>query len=127
MDLAGILPIVGGRLRDGTDAAHVRIADLAYDSRAVSPGSLFFCIRGGRDDGHRHAAEAAAAGAVALVCERPLSVGLPQVVVDDARAAMNAGAAPFYGHPSRELALVGVTGTNGKTTTAYMLDSVFRA
>jgi UDP-N-acetylmuramoyl-L-alanyl-D-glutamate--2,6-diaminopimelate ligase len=127
VDLAGILPIVGGRLVDGGDAAHVRIADLAYDSRAVSPGSLFFCIRGGRDDGHRHAAEAAAAGAVAMVCERALPLGLPQVVVDDARAAMNAAAAPFFGHPSRELALVGVTGTNGKTTTAYMLDSIFRA
>jgi UDP-N-acetylmuramoyl-L-alanyl-D-glutamate--2,6-diaminopimelate ligase len=125
VDLAGILSTLG--LPPRGDLPHVTITDLAYDSRAVSPGSLFFCIRGDRDDGHRHAGAAVGGGAVALVCERPLPLDIPQVVVDDARAAMNAIAAPFYGHPSRELSVVGVTGTNGKTTTTYMLESVFRA
>ena len=108
-------------------AESLQVTDLAYDSRVASPGSLFFCRAGALDDGHRYAADAVAAGAVALVCERPLPPPVPQLVVADARAAMNALAAPFFGHPSRELTLAGVTGTNGKTTTAYMLESIFAA
>lgn len=111
----------------GTRSEQVSVVDLAYDSRAVKPGSLFFCVRGTRDDGHRHAGAAVAAGAVALVCERELEVGVPQVLVGDARVAMHTIAPAFFGHPSSELALVGVTGTNGKTTTAYMLEAIFRA
>ena len=104
----------------------IEVTDLAYDSHRVVPGSLFFCRRGSADDGHRHAPAAVAAGALALVCETPMGLGVPELVVPDARAAMNLLAAPFFGHPSRSLVLAGVTGTNGKTTVAYMLDAIFR-
>jgi UDP-N-acetylmuramoyl-L-alanyl-D-glutamate--2,6-diaminopimelate ligase len=117
----------GGVRLLGDGGARVAVSDLAYDSRTVRPGSLFFCIRGVRDDGHRYAEAAVRAGAAALVCERPLGSAVPEVVVADARAAMNALASPFWGDPSRELSLVGVTGTNGKTTTAYMLEAILRA
>jgi UDP-N-acetylmuramoyl-L-alanyl-D-glutamate--2,6-diaminopimelate ligase len=109
----------------GEDATEV--TDLAFDSRRTSPGSLFFCRPGAIDDGHRHAPAAVAAGAVALVVERVLDLPVPQLVVQDARAAMNLAAGPFFGHPSRNLVLAGVTGTNGKTTTTYMLDAIFAA
>jgi UDP-N-acetylmuramoyl-L-alanyl-D-glutamate--2,6-diaminopimelate ligase len=112
-------------LGPGEDAPEV--TDLAFDSRRTSPGSLFFCRPGAIDDGHRHAPAAVAAGAVALVVERVLDLPVPQLVVEDARAAMNVAAAPFFGHPSRSLALAGITGTNGKTTTAYLLDAIFAA
>jgi UDP-N-acetylmuramoyl-L-alanyl-D-glutamate--2,6-diaminopimelate ligase len=112
-------------LEPGADG--IEVTDLAFDSRRTLPGSLFFCRPGAVDDGHRHALAAVAAGAVALVVERELDLAVPQLVVSDARRAMNLLAAPFFGHPSRSLALVGVTGTNGKTTTTYMLDAIFAA
>jgi len=101
-------------------AACVEITGLAYDSRAVAPGDLFFCVSGFRTDGHDFAARAVERGAAALICERPLGLGVPEVVLDSARAAMAPVAARFYGDPSSELRVVGVTGTNGKTTTAYL-------
>jgi UDP-N-acetylmuramoyl-L-alanyl-D-glutamate--2,6-diaminopimelate ligase len=109
------------------DAPSLEIRDLAYDSRAVAPGSLFFCIRGANADGHDLAADAVAAGAVALVVERPLDVNVPQIVVPDVRAAIGPAAARFFGDPSRELEVAGVTGTNGKTTTAFLLHSILDA
>jgi UDP-N-acetylmuramoyl-L-alanyl-D-glutamate--2,6-diaminopimelate ligase len=105
----------------------VDIRELAYDSRAVVPGTLFFCVQGDRDDGHAFAPEAIERGAVALVVERPLDVAVPQLVVGDARAAMAAGAVEFYDHPSRELVVAGVTGTNGKTTTCFLLFAILAA
>jgi UDP-N-acetylmuramoyl-L-alanyl-D-glutamate--2,6-diaminopimelate ligase len=105
----------------------VEIAGLAYDSRAVSPGDLFFCVSGFRSDGHDFAARAVRAGAVALVVERPLGLGVPEVVVPSARAAMAPVAARFYGDPAGELQVVGVTGTNGKTTTAYLVRALLEA
>ncbi len=102
---------------DGT----VEIAGLAYDSRKVGPGGLFFCVPGEKVDGHGFAAAVVEAGAVALVVERELEVGVPQVVVGDARAAMAPVAARFFGDPTAELRVVGVTGTNGKTTTAFLI------
>ena len=107
--------------------APVDVLDLAYDARAVTPGALFFCVPGGRADGHDFAAGAVAAGAVALVVERPLDLAVPQLVVEDARVAMAAAAAEFFGHPSRTLTLAGVTGTNGKTTTTFLLFAVLAA
>jgi UDP-N-acetylmuramoyl-L-alanyl-D-glutamate--2,6-diaminopimelate ligase len=101
-------------------AAETTLSGLAYDSRAVRGGELFFCVSGMKDDGHRFAADAVRAGARALVVERPLELGVPEVAVPSPRAAMGPLAATFYGHPSRELELVGITGTNGKTTTAYL-------
>jgi UDP-N-acetylmuramoyl-L-alanyl-D-glutamate--2,6-diaminopimelate ligase len=107
--------------------APVEIADLAYDARDATAGSLFFCVPGGRADGHDFAAEAVAKGAVALVVERPLELEVPQLVVGDARRAMGAAADEFFERPTEELQLAGVTGTNGKTTTAFLLYSILAA
>jgi UDP-N-acetylmuramoyl-L-alanyl-D-glutamate--2,6-diaminopimelate ligase len=109
------------------EAAGVEITGLAYDSREVAPGDLFFCVSGFRSDGHAFAPEAVRAGAAALVVERPLGLGVPEVVVSSARAAMAPAAARFYGAPARELRVVGVTGTNGKTTTAYLVRALLEA
>jgi UDP-N-acetylmuramoyl-L-alanyl-D-glutamate--2,6-diaminopimelate ligase len=103
------------------------VEDLAYDARASGPGTLFFCVRGSRTDGHDFAGAAITAGAVALVAERPLSVAVPQLVVPDSRAAMALAADEFFGRPTEELPVAGVTGTNGKTTTAFLLHAVLAA
>ena len=105
-------------------ARSVEIGDLAYDTRSVTSGSLFFCVRGERVDGHQLAWEALEQGAAALVVEHVLEVGAPQLVVTDSRAAMAVVADVFFGQPTRELQVVGVTGTNGKTTTAYLVHSM---
>ena len=105
----------------------VEITGLAYDSRRVQSGALFFCVKGYQSDGHDFAAQAVARGAAALVVERPLGLGVPEVVVASARAAMGPAAARFYGDPSAELSVVGVTGTNGKTTTAFLLRALLEA
>jgi UDP-N-acetylmuramoyl-L-alanyl-D-glutamate--2,6-diaminopimelate ligase len=116
-------------LRDlmGNAAPGVEVSGLAYSSRSVTPGTLFFCVPGFRADGHDFAPDAVARGAVALVCQRPLGLGVPEVVVDDVRAAMGPAAARFYGDPTAELEVVGVTGTNGKTTTAFLLRHLLEA
>ena len=107
--------------------APVEIGDLAYDARAVGPGSLFFCVPGSRTDGHDFAPQAVESGAVALVVERPLDLDVPQLVVPDARRAMAPAADEFFGRPSEELQVAGVTGTNGKTTTAFLMYSILAA
>jgi UDP-N-acetylmuramoyl-L-alanyl-D-glutamate--2,6-diaminopimelate ligase len=109
------------------EAGMLEITGLAYDSRAVAPGSLFFCVTGFQSDGHDFAAEALARGAAALVVERPLGLGVPEVVVPSVRAAMGPAAVRFYGDPSAELRVVGVTGTNGKTTTAFLCKALLEA
>jgi UDP-N-acetylmuramoyl-L-alanyl-D-glutamate--2,6-diaminopimelate ligase len=103
------------------------VLELAHDARAVAPGTLFFCVRGSRADGHAFAPAAAAAGAVALVVEEPVQVELPQLVVPDVRRAMPPAATLFFGDPTRELEVAGVTGTNGKTTTAFLLHAILAA
>src|ERR671935_680151 len=103
------------------------VTDLAYDTRRVTRGALFVCVPGLRSDGHDFAPEAVAAGAVALVVERPLDLPVPQLVVPDGREAMALAADAFFGQPTRELQVVGVTGTNGKTTTAFLLFSILAA
>jgi UDP-N-acetylmuramoyl-L-alanyl-D-glutamate--2,6-diaminopimelate ligase len=107
--------------------ASVEVVDLAYDSRAVGEGTLFFCVPGARIDGHEYAQRAIEAGAAALVVERPLSVAVPQVVVADVREAMALAAAEFFGHPTKELEVAAVTGTNGKTTTTFLLHAILDA
>src|SRR5512133_2882982 len=107
--------------------APVEIADLAYDAHAAGPGSLFFCVPGTRADGHEFAAAAVANGAVALVVERPLELDVPQLVVPSARTAMAVAADEFFGRPTEELQVAGVTGTNGKTTTAFLLYAILAA
>jgi UDP-N-acetylmuramoyl-L-alanyl-D-glutamate--2,6-diaminopimelate ligase len=139
-ELAGGLSTLGAAaLRHSADAAQrsdqvagttgepVQITGLAYDSRAVRPGDLFFCVSGFHSDGHEFAAQAVRQGAAALVVERALGLGVPELLVASARATMAPVAARFYGHPSRELKVVGVTGTNGKTTTAYLVRALLEA
>ncbi|HEX4525555.1 MAG TPA: UDP-N-acetylmuramoyl-L-alanyl-D-glutamate--2,6-diaminopimelate ligase [Gaiellaceae bacterium] len=108
-------------------APSVEILDLAYDVRSVTKGALFFCITGANADGHDLAAAAVAAGAAALVVERPVDVAVPQVLVPSVRAAMGPAAVSFFGDPSRELEVAAVTGTNGKTTTAFLLQAILEA
>src|SRR3712207_2290237 len=116
-------------LRDliGEGAPEVPIAGLAYSSGSVEPGYLFFCVRGFKADGHAFAPDAVERGAAALVCERPLDLGVPEHVVPDARAAMGPLAARFHGDPTATLRVVGVTGTNGKTTTTYLIRAILEA
>ena len=133
----GALPRIGGMrlaalasvaeearvLGDGS----VEVTNLAYDSRKAGPGTLFFCVVGEKRDGHEFAGQVVEAGAVALVVERELEVAVSQVVVPSARAAMAPFAAAFWGDPTAELKVVGVTGTNGKTTTAYLTREILEA
>ena len=109
-------------------AGSVEIGDLAYDSRKVEPGTLFFCVVGERADGHEFAPRAVEDGAAALVVERELTdLAVPQLVVPDSRAAMAPLAARFWDDPTAKLQMVGVTGTNGKTTTAFLIHEILRA
>ena len=120
------LELPGGLELPAASAA-VEITGLAYDSRAVKPGELFFCVSGFSSDGHAFAAQALANGAAALVVERPLGLGAPEIQVASVRAAMAPMAARYYDDPARELRVVGVTGTNGKTTTAYLVRALLEA
>lgn len=109
------------------------IGQIAYDSRKVEGGSLFVAIPGTRDDGHRHVEEAIGRGVVAVVCEKAPSRSLhfpashvTFIQVPDARRALAQLAARFYGHPAERLTLIGITGTNGKTTTAHLVESILK-
>jgi UDP-N-acetylmuramoyl-L-alanyl-D-glutamate--2,6-diaminopimelate ligase len=106
----------------------VEIAELAYDSRKAGPGTLFFCVVGEKRDGHDFGAQVVEQGAAALVVERELTdLPVPQVVVPDSRAAMAPLAARFWGDPTAMLRMIGVTGTNGKTTTAFLVHEILKA
>jgi UDP-N-acetylmuramoyl-L-alanyl-D-glutamate--2,6-diaminopimelate ligase len=105
----------------------VEVRDLAYDARAVTPGAAFFAVPGERADGHDFAEEAVTNGAAVLVVERAVAPEVPQLVVPSTRAAMATAADVFFGEPTRELEVAGVTGTSGKTTTAFLLHSVLEA
>jgi UDP-N-acetylmuramoyl-L-alanyl-D-glutamate--2,6-diaminopimelate ligase len=109
------------------DGPAVEIGGLAYDNRAVEPGTLFFCVPGFTRDGHDFAQDAIDRGAAALVVARPLGLGVPEVQVEDVRAAMAIAAARFFGDPTKRLPVIGVTGTNGKTTTAFLVRSLLEA
>jgi UDP-N-acetylmuramoyl-L-alanyl-D-glutamate--2,6-diaminopimelate ligase len=108
-------------------AREIEVAGLAYDNRAARPGTLFFCVPGFTRDGHEFAPDAITRGAVALVVERPLHLGVPEIVVESVRPAMAQAAARFYRDPTAELQTVGVTGTNGKTTTAFLVRALLEA
>lgn len=105
--------------------ADIDISDIKYDSRKVQKGDLFFCISGFREDGHKYAKDAAEKGAAAIVVTKELE-GLPvtQIVVQDDRQAMALMSASFFGNPAAAMKMVGITGTNGKTTTTYMIKSI---
>lgn len=110
--------VIGDAARD---APHVEVSALAYDNRTVTPGTVFFCVPGFTRDGHDFAPDAVARGAAALVVQRPLGLGVPEVVVPDVRAAMAPAAARLHGDPTARLRTIGITGTNGKTTTAHLV------
>jgi len=125
LELARAVPRAQARGGEGLE-----IGGVAYDSRRVSPGDLFVAVRGFQSDGHLFAAEAVKAGAAAFALEREVEgvpAEVPRLMVPSGREALALLADAFYGHPTGSLSLVGVTGTNGKTTTAFLIESVLRA
>ena len=125
MKLGALLDACGIGVPEGSAALEVRV--LAYDSRRVAPGTLFVAVPGFHRDGHEYAADAVRRGAVAVVAERPLDLAAPVAVVPDTRAALSDLACELYGHPTRRLRMVGVTGTDGKTTTVHLVSDVLEA
>lgn len=114
-----------GAVSSGTPG--LRLRGVSHDSRRVRQGDLFVAMRGERFDGHDHVAEAVSRGAAAVVCERPVGQAVPQIVVPNGRIALARAAAEVYGHPSQAMRVVGVTGTNGKTTVVHMIESIVRS
>jgi UDP-N-acetylmuramoyl-L-alanyl-D-glutamate--2,6-diaminopimelate ligase len=122
--LALLAEAIGGRVvGDGS----VVVRDATHDSREVAEGTLFIAVRGSTTDGHTHVDEAIRAGAAAVCVDHELSVAVPQLVTADTRAALGPLAAAVWGHPTAALTVVGVTGTNGKTTVTHLLASIARA
>ncbi|MDQ0217176.1 UDP-N-acetylmuramoyl-L-alanyl-D-glutamate--2,6-diaminopimelate ligase [Peribacillus cavernae] len=101
------------------------ITSIEHDNRKVEEGSLFICIKGYTVDGHDFAEEAVKTGAAAVLAQRPLALGVPVIVVKDTQRAMAVLADAFYGHPTQSLRLIGITGTNGKTTTSHLIEKIF--
>jgi UDP-N-acetylmuramoyl-L-alanyl-D-glutamate--2,6-diaminopimelate ligase len=123
--LAALPPARRGRILGDPATA---VTGMTHDSRQVEAGTLFACVRGAHHDGHRYAAAAVAAGAAALLVDRELAdVGVGQLAVDETRLAMGPVASAVYGDPSLALTVLGVTGTNGKTTTSHLLASITHA
>ncbi len=118
-----------GQLERNPHAVDVQVSGCTHDSREVQPGWLFCCVPGQKTDGHTYAQAAVDAGAVALLVARPVDTQppVPQVVVPDVRNTMGHVAASVHGHPSQQLVMIGVTGTNGKTSTAHMLAEILMA
>jgi UDP-N-acetylmuramoyl-L-alanyl-D-glutamate--2,6-diaminopimelate ligase len=124
----GLIP-AGQPVQAGAAAAAGPVTGVAYDSRAVTPGQVFVALKGQRADGTAFARQAIERGAAAIVSEQPAppDTHLPWVVVDDARLALAILAATFYRDPSAEMRVIGITGTNGKTTTAYLIAAILEA
>ena len=106
---------------------HVEVIDITHDSRRIAPGAMFAAVPGTRFDGHDHAPDAVDRGASAVLVERPLRLGVPDVVVGDVRRDMGRAAAAVWGHPADLMTTVGVTGTAGKTTTTHLVAGVLEA
>jgi UDP-N-acetylmuramoyl-L-alanyl-D-glutamate--2,6-diaminopimelate ligase len=103
--------------------------DVTHDSRSCEPGSVFVAVQGAKVDAHRYIAQAVKQGAMCVISEREaqLAESPAWIQVQDSRAALARAAAAVHGHPSRQMKLAGITGTNGKTTTAHLVDSIIRA
>lgn len=114
-----LVDVLGGR--------HTEVTDLTHDSRQVEPGWAFACVPGGRHDGHDFAAAAVELGAAMLLVEHPLPLDVAQIVVADVRRALGPVAATVHGHPSGKLRMIGITGTNGKTTTTHLVGAILRS
>ena len=106
--------------------SNLKISDIAYSSRSVESGALFFCVPGTSVDGHKFAQDAVDRGAVALVVERELDIDIPQFKVKDARRSLALCSAQFFGMPSNGMDVVGITGTNGKTTTTFLVEHIIQ-
>jgi len=124
MKLMHIINNMVGKVEVIGKCENVEITSLCVDSRKVEKGALFFCIPGLRMDAHDFAPQAVAAGAAALVVERRLDVDCPQLLVEDVRGTISHIAAIFYEHPARQMKLLAITGTKGKTTTSFMVKSI---
>ena len=111
-------------LVSATADLEMEISGVSYDSRTTRPGDLFVAMTGFETDGHAYIPKAAEAGAAAVLCQRPPENGLPYVRVEDSRRALAVLGANFYGHPAEQMTMVGITGTNGKTTTTYLLKAI---
>lgn len=103
------------------------VTDLIYDSRRVVPGCAFVCLRGANVDGHQYAAQAAKAGAAVIIAEESVSVDVPVLLVKDTRETLARLSDVFFGHPAQQVKVIGITGTKGKTTTAYMIHAILTA
>ncbi|MGZ0230512.1 MAG: Mur ligase family protein, partial [Acidimicrobiales bacterium] len=119
-------PLVVAGSSSAWDLKEISISGVAMDSLDVIDGTLFVCVSGEAHDGHDYAHQAVASGAVALVVERPLGLGVAEIVVESSRTAVGWLAAAFHGTPSTTVPVIGITGTNGKTTTVYLLADIFR-
>ena len=125
MKLEEILKYI--RFKEVTGNTNIEISGLCTNSQEVQEGDLFFCYAGGKFDSHECISEVIENGAAAVVCERKLDCSLPQIITENGREQIAGAARAFYGFPDKKLKIVGVTGTNGKTTTTYMLDSIFKS
>lgn len=124
MRLTEIIKAIKGEICFSSEDIEREIHSIQVDSRKHAENGLFVCIKGERTDSHSKAMEAIRNGAVALIVEKRLSVSVPQILVPDSRIALGKAAAIFYGEPAKEMKIIGITGTNGKTTTSYMLSSI---
>lgn len=106
---------------------NIEIKNICYDSRKVEHGSLFVCIKGFESDGHQYAESAINKGAVAIVCEDDIDCNIPKIKVKNSRKAMSFLSACFFGYPSKKLQMIGITGTNGKTTSTYLIKGILEA
>ena len=117
--------LAGLSLRSATADMETEITRISYDSRTTAPGDVFVAMTGFATDGHAYIGKAVAAGAAAVVCERPPEdSSVPYVLVENSRRALAVMAANYYGHPADSMTMVAVTGTNGKTTTTYLLKAI---
>ena len=119
MKLADLLK--GVAVRELKAPPELEIEDICYDSRRAAPGTLFVAVRGFESDGHRYIASAAEKGSVCAVCEEPPACGVPYVLVENSRLALALMSVNLFRRPADEMTVIGVTGTNGKTTTTYLL------